>query len=53
MAHQFKANAIDEQAEATKELIHALTENHMQQMEALTCSMMEAMKETMPLFYKH
>ncbi len=48
-ACQFKANAIDEQAEATKELIHALTENHRQQMEALICSTTEAMKEMMAL----
>ena len=34
-AKQFKANAIDEQAEATKELIVALTEAHTKQMETL------------------
>jgi hypothetical protein len=43
-ACQFKANATDEQVEATKELIHALTENHRQQMEVLICSTTEAMK---------
>jgi hypothetical protein len=48
-AHQFKVNAIDEQVEATEELIHALTENHKQQMEALICSTTEAMKEMMAL----
>jgi hypothetical protein len=48
-ARQFKANAIDEQAEATEELIHALTEYHRQQMEVLICSTTEAMKEMMAL----
>ena len=46
-AKQFKANAIDEQAEATKELINELTENHMRSMEALIRSMTETMKEMM------
>ena len=45
MAHQFKANAMEEQAEATKELIHILTKNHTCQMKALICSTTEAMKE--------
>ena len=34
-AKQFKANAIDEQAEATEELIAALTDAHTKQMETL------------------
>jgi hypothetical protein len=34
-ARQFSANAIQEQAEATKELISTLTEAHTQQMENL------------------
>ncbi len=46
-AKQFKANSIEEQAEATEELINALTENHTCQMEALIRSMTEAMKEMM------
>jgi hypothetical protein len=33
--HRFKANMIEEQAEATEELIAALTEKHTQQMEIL------------------
>jgi hypothetical protein len=48
-AKQFKANSIEEQAEATEELINALTENSMRQMEALIRSMTEAMKEMMTL----
>jgi hypothetical protein len=48
-AKQFKANAIEEQAEATEELINALTENRTRQMEALIRSMTEAMKEMMTL----
>jgi hypothetical protein len=40
---------MEEHAKATEELIHALTENHMRQMEALICSMTEAMKEMMAL----
>jgi hypothetical protein len=48
-AKQFKANAIEEQAEATEELINALTENHTLQMEALICIMTETMKEMMTL----
>ena len=38
-----------EQAEATEELINALTENHTRQMEALIRSTTEAMKEMMTL----
>ena len=48
-AKQFKANAIEEQAEATEELINALAENRMNQMEAVIHSMTEAMKEMMTL----
>ncbi len=48
-AKQFKANAIEEQAKATEELINALTENHTCQMEALICSTTVAMKEMMTL----
>ncbi len=49
MAHQFKANEVEQQAEATEELINALTEKHTIQMEALICSTTEAMKEMMTL----
>ena len=45
----FKANMIEEQAEATEELIAALTEKHTQQMETLIKSTTEAMKEMMSL----
>ena len=48
-AKQFKANAIDEQAEATEELIAALTETHTKQMETLIKSTTDAMKEMMLL----
>ena len=48
-AKQFKANAIDEQAEATKELIAALTEAHTKQMETLIKSTTDTMKEMMLL----
>ena len=48
-AKQFKANAIDEQAEATEELIAALTEAHTKQMESLIKSTTETMKEMMLL----
>ena len=48
-AKSFKANMIEEQAEATEELIAALTEKHTQQMEALIKSTTEAMKEMMSL----
>jgi hypothetical protein len=40
---------MEEQAEATEELINALTENHTRQMEALIRSTTEAMKEMMTL----
>jgi len=49
-AKQFKANAIDEQAEATEELIAALTEAHTKQMESLIKSTTDTMKEMMLLF---
>ncbi len=48
-AKQFKANAMEEQAEAMEESIATLTENHTHQMEALTKSTTEAMKEMMQL----
>jgi hypothetical protein len=48
-AKNFKANMIEEQAEATEELIAALTENHMRQMETLIKSTTDAMKEMMSL----
>jgi hypothetical protein len=48
-AKQFKANAIEEQAEATEELIAALTEAHTKQMETLIKSTTDAMKEMMSL----
>jgi hypothetical protein len=48
-AKQFKANAMEEQVEATDELIAALTENHTRQMEMLIKSTMDAMKEMMQL----
>ncbi len=48
-AKQFKANAIDEQAEATEELIAALTEAHTKQMETLIKSTTDSMKEMMTL----
>jgi len=49
-AKQFnKANLIQEQAEATEELIATLTENHTRQMEALIKSTTDAMKEMMQL----
>jgi hypothetical protein len=44
-AKQFKANSIKEQAEATEELINALTDNHTRQMKTHICSMTETMKE--------
>jgi hypothetical protein len=40
---------MEEQAEATEELIATLTENHTHQMEALIKSIMDAMKEMMQL----
>ena len=48
-AKQFKANAIDKQAEVTEELIAALTEAHTKQMESLIKSTTETMKEMMLL----
>jgi len=45
----FKANMIEEQAEATEELIAALTEKHTQQIENLIKSNTEAMKQMMSL----
>ena len=48
-AKQFKANAIDEQTEATEELIAALTEAHTKQMETLIKSTTDTMKEMMLL----
>ncbi len=48
-AKQFKANAMEEQAEATEELIAVLTENHTRQMEMLIKSTKDAMKEMMQL----
>ncbi len=46
---QFSANAIQEQAEATEELIATLMEAHTQQMINLVRSTTEAMKEMMLL----
>ena len=48
-ARQFKVNALEEQAEATEEIIHALTERHTQQMENLIKSTTEAMKKMMEI----
>ena len=48
-AKHFKANAIQEQAEATEELIATLTEAHTRQMETLVKTTTEAMKEMMLL----
>ncbi len=48
-AKQLKANAMEEQVEATEELIAALTENHTRQIEMLIKSMTDAMKEMMQL----
>ena len=48
-AKQMKANAIEEQAEATEELIANLTEAHTRQIEALIKANTEAMKEMMNL----
>jgi hypothetical protein len=45
----FKVNVIQEQAEATEELIAALTKNHACQMEGLITSTTNAMKEMMLL----
>jgi hypothetical protein len=51
-AKNFKANLIEEQAEATEELIATLTEKHTQQIETLIKSTTEAMKEIMTLIKK-
>ena len=48
-AKQFRANAMEEQAEVTEELIAALTENHTRQMVTLIKSTTETMKEMMTL----
>ena len=48
-AKQFKTNLIQEQAEATEELIATLTENHTRQMETLIKSTTDAMREMMQL----
>ena len=48
-AKNFKANMIEEQAEATEELIAALTEKHTKQMETFIKSTTDAMKEMMSL----
>ena len=48
-AKQFRANAIQETAEVTEELIATLTEAHTRQMETLVKSTTEAMKEMMLL----
>jgi hypothetical protein len=46
---QFKVNLMEEQAEATEELIAILSENHTNQMEALIKNTMDAMKKMMKL----
>ncbi len=48
-AKQYKANAMEEQAEATEELIANITESHIHQMETLIKNTTEAMKEMMVL----
>ena len=48
-AKQFKDNLIEEQVEATEELIAILMENHTWQMETLIKSTTDAMKEIMQL----
>ncbi len=48
-AKQFRANPIEEQAEAMEEIIAYLTENHTRQMETLIKSTTKAMKEMMQL----
>jgi hypothetical protein len=48
-AKQFKANAMEEQVEATEELIATLTKQHTCQMEALIKSRTDAMKGMMQL----
>jgi hypothetical protein len=46
---QFRANVMEEQAEATEELIATLTKNHTQQIEMLIKNTTEAMKEMIQL----
>jgi hypothetical protein len=48
-AKQYKENTMEEQAEATEELIANLTEGHTCRMETLIKNTTEAMKETMAL----
>jgi hypothetical protein len=48
-AKQFRVNVMEEQAEATEELVATLTENHTHQMETLIKSTTNAMKEMMAL----
>ena len=48
-AKNFKANMIEEQAEASEELIAALTKNHTRQIETLIKSTTKAIKEMMSL----
>jgi hypothetical protein len=48
-AKQYKANTMEEQAEATEELIANLTESHTRQMETLIKNTTEAIKEMMAL----
>ena len=48
-AKHFKANTVQEQAEATEELIATLTEAHTRQMETLVKTTTDAMKEMMSL----
>jgi hypothetical protein len=48
-AKQYKANVMEEQAEATEELIANLTESHTCQMEIIIKSKTEAMKEMIAL----
>jgi hypothetical protein len=48
-AKKFRANNIDEQAEAKEDLIAALTENHTRQMQTLIKGIMDRMREMMSL----
>ena len=48
-AKTFKANMLEEQAEATEELIAAITEKHTQQMETLIKNTTDAMKQMLAL----
>jgi hypothetical protein len=48
-AKQFMSNAVEEQAEATEDLIAHLMEAHTHQMETLIKTTMEAMKEMLAL----